>query len=166
MTTRLATPDDATAISTLLVSNTIDRGGMLLGNWSVEVIQARLRDKQPIIVAVGEAGLLGVLLTEEKARASAPPVMAMLEAWPGRPGAYVYGPVCIDKDARGKGVLQSLYAELVAHFPGREAILFIRADNPRSLQAHARLGMNEVARFTFAGETFLVLSNHSATPAV
>jgi L-amino acid N-acyltransferase YncA len=166
MTTRLATLDDAPRISALLMSNTSGRGGMLLGNWSADVIQARIRDKQPVIVAVSEAGLLGVLLTEDKAYASAPPVMAMLEAWPGGPDAYVYGPVCVDKDARGKGVLQALYAELVAQFPGREAILFIRADNPRSLQAHLRLGMNEVARYTFAGETFLVLSNRSATAAV
>jgi GNAT superfamily N-acetyltransferase len=159
ITTRLATSDDAEKISALLTSNSADRGGMLLGDWSVGEIKARLRDHQPIIVAISETALLGALLAEEKTHASAPPVMAMLAVWPGRPDAYVYGPVCVAADARGKGVLEALYAGLVAQFPGREAVLFIRADNPRSRQAHVRLGMREVAHFTYQNEPFVVLSN-------
>ena len=85
--------------------------------------------------------------------------MAMLAAWPGRADAYVYGPVCVERNARAQGVLEALYAKLVALFPGREAILFIRADNPRSLRAHLRLGMHEVARFEFGSDLFIVLSN-------
>lgn len=160
--TRLATADDATQISALLMSNSSERGGMLLGNWSLGDVQARIDDRQPIIVALGEAGLVGALLAEEKAHASSPPVLAMLEAWPGRADAYVYGPVCVHEDARGQGVLAALYDKLVAHFPGREAILFIRADNPRSLGAHFRLGMREVARFMFKSEPFVVLSDDPA----
>ncbi len=151
---------DAEAISALLTANSGDRGGMLLGQWPREVIEARIARGQPIVIATDEAGrLLGALLTSEKSFDEAPPVRAMLKVWPGRPDAYVYGPVCISRDARGLGVLEALYAGLRATFPGREAILFIRDDNPRSLQAHLRLGMREVARFDLGGKVFIVLSD-------
>jgi len=88
-------------------------------------------------------------------------VLAMLKAWPGSADAFVYGPVCIDQAARGKGVLETLYAELTRRRPNREAILFIKANNTRSLRAHARLGLVQVARFTLDGEVFVVLSSRS-----
>ena len=86
----------------------------------------------------------------------------MLKAWPGNADAYVYGPVCIDQAARGQGVLEALYAHVVARLPEREAILFINASNTRSLQAHGRLGMVQVANFTLGGEVFIVLSTRNA----
>lgn len=156
--TRVATLDDVESISALLMANAADRGGMLLGDWSVRVVRDCLDAEQLIIVATGETWLLGVLLTEDKARVSAPPVVAMFRAWPGSKDAYGYGPVCIDRAARGQGVLDALYRELVRQRPDREAVLFIRADNPRSLSAHLRLGMREVAGFVLDGEDFIVLS--------
>ena len=158
--TRLAEFSDAELISALLTANTADRGGMLMGQWRREVIEKRIANGQPIIVAIGDRDqLLGALLTSEKGFDDALPVRAMLTAWPGRSDAYVYGPVCIAHEARGLGVLEALHAKLRETFPGREAILFIRADNPRSLKAHLRLGMREVARYELAAETFVVLSD-------
>ena len=101
-----------------------------------------------VVVGMDGARLIGALLTSERAQASAPPVVAMLKAWPGSADAYVYGPVCVDQAARGLGVLEAMYAHAVALLPGREAVLFIKANNTRSLQAHARLGMRQVANFT------------------
>ena len=158
--TRLATPLDADSISALLTANSGDRGGMLLGQWPREAIETRIANGRPIVVATDDEGrLLGALLTSEKGYGEAPPVQAMLKAWPGSPDAYVYGPVCVSRDARGLGVLEALYAKLQATFPGREAILFIREDNPRSLKAHLRLGMRGVARYDFGGKVFIVLSD-------
>lgn len=160
ITTRLATSSDAEAISALLTANAGDRGGVLLGQWPREVIETRVARGQSIVIATGDEGrLLGALLTSEKGFGEAPPVQAMLKAWPGSSGAYVYGPVCIAPDARGLGVLDALYARVQATFPGREAILFIREDNPRSLKAHLRLGMRAVARCDFGGKVFVVLSD-------
>jgi predicted GNAT superfamily acetyltransferase len=85
----------------------------------------------------------------------------MPTAWPGSVDAYVYGQVCIDQAVRGRGVLEALYADLMMRRWGRDAILFIKANNPRSLQAHARLGMVQVASFTPDGEVFAVLSGRS-----
>ncbi len=162
LTTRPATPEDTESISALLMANAAERGGTLYGDWSLRAVSGCFADGQLIIVAMNGVELAGVLFTSEKARAKAPPVIAMLKAWPGRVDAYVYGPVCIDRAARGRGVLQALYADLVARRPGREAVLFIKASNPRSLRAHAKLGMIEVARFTLDGDTFVVLSDKPA----
>lgn len=157
--TRLAERSDAGAISALLTANSGDRGGMLLGKWPRDAIERHISGGQLIVIATDEEEhrLLGALLTSEKGFDTAPPVLAMLKAWSGRPDAYVYGPVCILEEARGRGVLEALYAKLQARFPGREAILFIREDNHRSLKAHLGLGMREVARYDFAGRPFIVL---------
>ena len=161
ITTRPATLHDVERISALLMANAADRGGALYGDWSVGVVGDCIAAGDLIIVAIDGAHLLGVLFTSEKARASAPPVLAMLAAWPSSADAYVYGPVCIDQAARGKGVLEALHADLVTRRPGREAILFIKANNPRSLRAHVRLGMVQVASFMVDGEVFAVLSDRS-----
>jgi hypothetical protein len=158
--TRLAELADAEAISALLMANSGDNGGMLLGHWPREIIARRISGGQSIVIATDEDGtLLGALLTSEKGFGDAAPVQAMLTAWPGRPDAYVYGPVCVSGEARGRGVLGALYVKLQATFPDREAILFVRADNARSLKAHLGLGMREVARYEFGAEAFIVLSD-------
>lgn len=113
ITTRTATCHDVECISALLMANSADRGGTLYGDWSVGVVRDCITSGQLIIVAMDGAHLLGVLFTSETARASAPTVLAMLAAWPGSADAYVYGPVCIDEAARGKGVLEALHADLV-----------------------------------------------------
>ena len=159
--TRSATIEDAERISALLMANASDRGGALYGDWSIGVVTKWITDGALIIVAMDGPKLAGVLFTSEKAQASALPVVAMLKAWPGSADAYVYGPVCIDQAARGQGVLEALYAHVVARLPDREAILFINASNTRSLQAHGRLGMVQVANFTLGGEVFIVLSTRN-----
>jgi hypothetical protein len=126
------------------------------------VVTKWITDGSLIIVAMDGPKLVGALFTSEKAQASAPPVVAMLKAWPGSADAYVYGPVCIDQAARGQGMLEALYADVVARLPDREAILFIKASNTRSLLAHGRLGMVQVANFTLGGEVFIVLSTRNA----
>jgi hypothetical protein len=116
------------------------------------------------VVAMDGPKLVGALLTSERAQASTPPVVAMLETWPGSADAYVYGPVCVDQAARGLGVLEAMYAHVVALLPGREAVLFINASNARSLKAHARLGMVRVANFTLGEQAFIVLSSRNEDP--
>jgi hypothetical protein len=162
--TRPATIEDAQRISALLTANGSDQGGAIYGDWSLGVVANYITNGALVIVAMDGAKLAGVLFTLEKAQASAPPVVAMLAAWPGGADAYVYGPVCIDQAARGRRLLEALYADLVTRRPGREAILFINANNPRSLRAHAKLGMTTVANFTLGEEVFIVLSSRYLAP--
>ena len=43
-------------------------------------------------------------------------------------------------------------------------LLFINAGNARSLKAHARLGMVQVANFTLGEQAFVVLSSRKQDP--
>jgi hypothetical protein len=54
-----------------------------------------------------------------------------------------------------------MYAHAVTLLPGREAVLFINAANTRSLKAHAKLGMVQVASFTLGEQAFIVLSSRN-----
>src|ERR1700729_1089648 len=159
--TRPATIADAESISALLMANSPDRGGALHGEWPIGVVTKWIEGGALVVVAIDSAKLVGVLLTSEKAQASTAPVVAMLKAWPGSADAYVYGPVCVDQAARGLGVLEAMYAHAVALLPGREAVLFINASNVRSLKAHARLRMVQVADFTLGEQAFIVLSDRN-----
>ena len=75
--------------------------------------------------------------------------------------SYVYGPVCVDRTMRGQGVLESLFRQCLDQLAGRfeAGVLFISAENPRSLEAHRRkLGMEWVGDFEFDGKVFHVLA--------
>jgi hypothetical protein len=159
--TRRARIEDAEPISALLTANAPSQGGALHGDWPIGVVTKWIESGAPVVVAMDGVKLAGVLFTSEKAQASAPPVVAMLKAWPGSANAYVYGPVCVDQAARGLGALEAMYAHVVALLPGREAVLFISAGNTRSLQAHARLGMVRVASFMLGDQAFVVLSSRN-----
>ena len=70
---------------------------------------------------------------------------------------------CLDRGGIGGalGVLEAMYAHAVTLLPGREAVLFINAANTRSLKAHAKLGMVQVASFTLGEQAFIVLSSRN-----
>jgi predicted GNAT superfamily acetyltransferase len=117
-----------------------------------------MRD-MPLIVARRDWVVTGFLMTTTRAmNADLPIVQAMFTAYQGTPDAYVYGPICVGAEERGKGLAQAMFKELRALEPGREGILFIRRDNEASLRAHARMGMREVAEFQFNGFDFAVFS--------
>ena len=113
----------------------------------------------PVVVARHEGRVVGYLVSSPlSANADVPIVQAMLAAYRGAPNAYVYGPICVEETKRGRGLAGAMFAALRAQLPGREGVLFIRRDNPASLRAHARMGMQEVAEFTHGGAAFAVLS--------
>ena len=111
---RQAKIEDAVRVSSLLMTNSSERGGALYGDWSIGVVTKWITGEALIAFAIDGSKLLGVLFTSEKAQASAEPVVKMLRAWPGTADAYVYGPVCIEEAARGQGVLESLFEYVAA----------------------------------------------------
>ncbi|WP_250627464.1 GNAT family N-acetyltransferase [Pinirhizobacter soli] len=155
-----ATEVDIDGIAALLQENAPSRGGSLTGEFPRDKVAGMALGDSPVIVARRDGNVVGVLFSSSKGNASAPPsVRAMLAAWPGDADAYVYGPACIADSERGQGLLAKLYAGLQHHLPGREAVLFIRADNEASIRAHQRLGMRHVADFTLEGHPYQVLSD-------
>ena len=153
-----ATERDLDGILELQAANQLDRGGML----SVELPRSRVAEmmrEMPLIVARRDGRIVAFLMNRTREMdGEVPIVRAMLDAYPGATDAYVYGPICVGEEERGKGLAQAMFAELRRLEPGREGILFIRRDNPASLRAHEKMGMREVAGFVFGGIDHVVLS--------
>jgi L-amino acid N-acyltransferase YncA len=154
----LAAEGDIEGILELQDRNQPDRSGTLSARLSRGWFEAALT-AMPVIVARREGRVVGYLVSSPLAAyADVPVVQAMLAAYGGSPGAYVYGPICVEKAERGRGLAGAMFAELRARLPRREGVLFIRRDNAASLRAHIRMGMREVAEFTHGGTAFVVLS--------
>lgn len=158
MDIRRATEIDLDGILALQAANQPERGGALSASLPRARIAQMMR-AMPLIVARCSGRITGFLMTSTREmNADVPIIRAMLAAYPGATDAYVYGPICVSAEERGKGVAQAMFAELQRLLPGREGVLFVRRDNPASLRAHARMGMHEVAGFVFNGDDYVVLS--------
>ena len=153
-----ATEIDLDGIMELQTANQPERGGTLSASLPRSRI-AKMMRAMPLIVARCNGRISGFLMTSTRdMNADVPIIRAMLAAYPGATDAYVYGPICVSVEERGKGLAQAMFADLQRVLPGREGILFIRRDNPASLRAHAKMGMQEVAGFVFNGADYVVLS--------
>jgi len=153
-----ATEIDLDGIVELQTANQPERGGTLSASLPRSRIAEMMR-AMPLIVARSSGRITGFLMTSTREmNADVPIIGAMLDAYPGATDTYVYGPICVSAEERGKGLAQAMFAELQRLLPGREGILFIRRDNPASLRAHEKMGMREVAGFVFNGTDYVALS--------
>jgi len=153
-----ATAADLDGILALQTANQPENGGSLSAKLPRSRITAMMAD-MPLIVTLNSAKVVGFLMTSSRAmNADIPIINAMLTAYPGTDDSYIYGPICIAEQKRGKGLAQAMFTELRRLEPDREGILFIRRDNPASLRAHKKMGMHEVACFEFNGVDHSVFS--------
>lgn len=149
---------DLDGILELQAANQTERGGSLAASLPRSRVAAMMQE-MPIIVARRAERITGFLMTTTREmNADLPIVQAMFTAYNGTPNAYVYGPICVGEEERGKGLAQTMFADLRRLEPGREGILFIRKDNEPSLRAHRKMGMKEVAFFIFNGFEYAVFS--------
>jgi ribosomal protein S18 acetylase RimI-like enzyme len=75
--------------------------------------------------------------------------------------SYVYGPVCIDRAFRRKGLLRGLYEAQIQDLAGQFEIgvALISRSNPHSFDAHvAGLGMTEAGEFEVNGNIFAAVA--------
>ena len=155
---RQATEADLDGIVALQRANQMAQGGMLsaeIPRWRI----AEMMHSMPLIVAKRDGHVRGFLMASTRAMmAELPVIAAMFSAYTAAADAYVYGPVCVDPAERGNGLAAAMFAQLRRLEPGREGVLFIRADNEASLRAHGRMGMREVAQFKLDGADFAVFS--------
>jgi len=73
---------------------------------------------------------------------------------------FVYGPVCINRQSRGQGVLEGLFNAMLQTLKGRYdvGVAFVSELNPRSLHAHQnKLGMKIIDEFEFNGRKYWTL---------
>ena len=149
---------DIAGILALQDANQPERGGALSARLSRAQLEAMLADL-PLLVARRGEGIVGYLLAASRTTvAEVPIVRAMLAAYPGKPDAYVYRPIVVAETERGRGLAQKLFESLRTRLPGREGILFIRADNSASLRAHEKMGVVPRCTFRQNDREYVVLS--------
>lgn len=155
----LAARADVADIIALQEPNLRENGGGLSVRFSADWFETALSD-MPILVARRSGRIVGYLVSSSKAaQAHLPIVQATLRAYPGKADAYLYGPICVARTERGRQLPAVLMSALRARVPDREGITFIRRDNVRSMRAHARIGMREVAEFVHDGAAFVVVTH-------
>lgn len=157
---KVATSDDLDGILKLQSDNQTSQGGTLSGGLSLDQIQEMMND-MPQIVAIVNNQVVGFLLTTSQAvhkERNVPIVDAMFASYSGNVNSYIYGPVCVNKTQRGKGLAQLMFKELLLQEPNREGILFIKNDNEASLRAHEKMGIHKVNSFNFNNAEFSVFA--------
>lgn len=177
---RRATPEDVPAILAVQVANFIgnlDEAERQDGFLSVEFTRKQLEemaDNVGIIVASDGARLAGYLCASScEFNRPFPLLASMMQQcdeidYGGRPLAssrlFIYGPVCIDRSYRGRGLLRGLYETLKKEVAGRYdvGVAFVAGDNPHSLRAHVDgLGMDLVGEFVFSAKRYHLLAFHA-----
>jgi L-amino acid N-acyltransferase YncA len=153
----LATHADIAGILDLQEQNLREQGGTLSVRFSREWFESALAG-MPVLVARKAGRVVGYLVSSSPAAQSHVPIIqAMLRAYPGAPDAYLYGPICVAESERGQNLPAALMSALGERLPGREGITFIRRDNTRSMRAHAKIGMREVAELTHGDAAIVVV---------
>lgn len=152
-----ANPKDVTGIIELAKANDAEHGGMLVGHLEREAVSNTI-SQMPSIVARKDSQVVGFLLSWSKTSIQIPLITTMLQAYPGKEDAYLYGPICVEETIRGQGIAAVMFAKLKDFLPQRQGILFIKANNEPSLRAHRKMGMKQMAEFSFKGIRFFVFA--------
>ena len=143
---------------------------------------AAINNELGIVVAVENHRLLAYAMAETNEFAAQVPLIAhMASRFPGAAldgqaipafRTFIYGPVCIDRNARGcsvlSGLLHAMSGALSAHFD--IGIAFISQINVHSYRAHVRKNkMIVIDEFEFDGRKFWTvafrLADHAAKSA-
>ena len=155
---KLASLHDVEGIVKLQSKNQKSEGGTLSGELDANQIQEMMKDMPQIVALVNEE-IVGFLLTTSQAvhkKRNVSIVDAMFKSYAGNTESYIYGPVCVSKTQRGRGLAQLMFQELLRQEPNREGILFIQNDNEASLRAHEKMGIKKVGNFNFNHQDFTV----------
>ena len=145
------------------------REGFLSAQFSAEQT-AQIAEDLGTTVAVLNDQVAGFLCAFRKEFETGSPVIAkMIESYTrlrfeGRTlhsfKSYIYGPVCIGREYRRRGLLRGLYEAQKQELAGQfeVGVAFVARTNPHSLQAHVHgLGMIEAGDFEANRNQYAVL---------
>lgn len=143
--------------------------GFLSIEYSADQL-AKLNQDLGIVIAQEDDYLAGYLIAQTLDFALKSPLIATMgKRFPDidyrtRPlsgfRTFIYGPVCIDKESRGQGILEGLFNVMLQSLKGQfdAGVAFVSEKNPRSLYAHRdKLGMKVVDEFEFNGQQYNTL---------
>jgi len=154
----LGRAEDIPGVLVLQEANLAERGGGLAVRQTADWYRNAIREKS-LVVGRYDSKVVGYVLgTSLAAKAHVMIVQTMLRSFPPPPDCYLYGPVCVAKTQRGKGLAGALFQVLQTHMAGRPAMTFIRADNMLSLRAHRKMGMRELGAFVTDDVSYIALS--------
>lgn len=146
------------------------RDGFLSAVFSIEQVAAMANDLG-IMVALDGPDVVGfVCAFRNNFDHGSLVVSKMIESYDrasfeGKPlteyKTYAYGPVCIDRRYRRKGLLRGLYEAQRNDLAGQfeVGVALIARDNPHSMEAHVKgLGMTEAGEFEVNGKLFVTVA--------
>jgi GNAT superfamily N-acetyltransferase len=147
-----------------LSGDELQQQGFVTVQHSMADLRQMHQYEKSIIAKDGET-VIGYLLAMTKySKADIPVLVSMFEIFDeiiynGKPVSacnyIVVGQVCIGKAYRGQGILDKCYAAYREYFISRYdfAITEIATSNQRSVNAHKRIGFEEVHRYTDPQQT-------------
>ena len=89
------------------------------------------------------------------------PKLSFLDLEINTTNSFQYGPICIDKEYRGKGLINSLFEFMRIHIEKRYplAVTFINKTNAPSLKAHTeKLKWTVIGDFEFNNNNYFILA--------
>lgn len=145
--------------------------GFLSASFSAEQFKVMDEDLCVVICADEEEVCAYVCVSSVAFNQKVPLVAAMIERFPfimyeGKTlktyNHAISGPVCIDKEYRGKGILLNLYQQVKLFLQEEHGELdlftvLIAAENERSVYAHKKLGMEVVGQCEFNSTVYEIL---------
>jgi predicted GNAT superfamily acetyltransferase len=174
---RRARPEDYRSIIRLQAANYIDnltaeqrKEGFLSATFTLEQIAAIAADLGTAVVTTDDevAGCLCAFRREFDQ--DSPVLTKMLESYDRARfegkllsafNSYIYGPVCIAREYRRRGLLRGLYEFQKKDLTGQfeVGVALVSHGNPHSMAAHIRgLGMTEAGDFEINGKLFTILA--------
>ncbi|HXV83980.1 MAG TPA: hypothetical protein VEG60_29360, partial [Candidatus Binatia bacterium] len=143
--------------------------GFLSAEFSLEQV-ASVAENLGTTIATVDGEVVGFLCAFRKEFNHGSPVIAQMLAaynrvkFEGQPlgsySSYIYGPVCIQRAYRRRGLLRRLYETQLKDLAGQfeVGVAFVSRSNPYSMNAHsAGLGMTEVGEFELKGNVYVIL---------
>ncbi|HUY19889.1 MAG TPA: GNAT family N-acetyltransferase [Candidatus Binataceae bacterium] len=145
-------------------------GGFLSAEYTAEEL-LRMAEDVAVLVAAEDGQVLGFVCAYSTALGAHFPIVARMAAQFGEidfrgqrlecSRVLVYGPVCVDPAARGRGAVRGLFEQLKRTAAGRFDVgtALVAEDNPYSMHVHVtRLGMTPVGEFDYQGKRFTILA--------
>ena len=174
---RRGLPEDYAAILDLQSANYIANlsahereQGFLSAQFTLEQTTQITEDLGTIVAVIDDQIVGFVCASRNEFETGSPVIAKMLESYDrmifeGRAlksfRSYIYGPVCVARDFRDRGLLRGLYEAQKKDLAGQFEIgvAFVSRSNPHSLAAHVKgLGMTEVGDFECRGNIYVTLA--------
>jgi len=177
MEIRLAAPGDFSGVLQLQAEYFIGnlaaearKGGFVSAEFTTQQLEDIAKDVA-LLVAVEQHHVVGYLCAASCEYYRRFPLLAALMrrfpdvTYSGRRldayRSFIYGPVCIDRSQRGRGLLVALYEELlrVVRSTYEIGVALISNANRPSYEAHVRkLGMTAIGEYEFEGHQYGILA--------